>query len=604
MKYTLLPVYYEVQGNTEHSYFKCPLMGCDYIYNHMPDYGQDPVVLAEGSALGYQDLSTLAPAVISALTFNPFRPRDFLMNLQASENELITNVIKSFAGGYSVNGMNTTPCYYPNEIISANLVGYNDLYYDRWGQRASNGISQLSIFAPYLGLGSLLIPYNAHNDETGVSWKFVVSPESYVNKGYFDFSGFKKSTGNYVMCIVELYIYYKEETIGEETQTRYNWSITLTPYRLNDQETTAYDNYFQGKEFPNKVYDTEDPNGTTQPDGDEGGNGDTDPNNDPTPVPDLPSIDITSLGGIKLYRVSPTDLGALFSYLNSHDAGETILKWFTNPIQAILACYMLPYPVEVESGAEITVLGLSTGVGAYKAAQWTDYNMGSVFLAYGFDNTFLDYAPFCKLHIFLPFIGVRPLNIDECVGHTIGVRYQFDNTSGGCCAYVTIDGNVRYAFSGSCAVGIPLSQQNWGQFYMACASTVAGAMAGGISGAAGAIAEGQSLAGIGAAGVMGAVKMGGQLSNVNAKPTISRCGSLGGAAGALGINYPYLIVERPDKANVANPRPVIGVPSGRTLSLGSLSGYNIIEHVHLSGIAATASELEEIERLLYEGVVF
>ena len=106
-------------------------------------------------------------------------------------------------------------------------------------------------------------------------------------------------------------------------------------------------------------------------------------------------------------------------------------------------------------------------------------------------------------------------------------------------------------------------------------------------------------------GVAGAVQGAGGMGALNIpKPTVSRSGSIAGAGAALGVSHPYIIIERPIKASAANPAPVTGLVSGRTLPLGSLSGYNIIEHVHLHGIAATGEELQEIERLLYEGVVF
>ena len=124
--------------------------------------------------------------------------------------------------------------------------------------------------------------------------------------------------------------------------------------------------------------------------------------------------------------------------------------------------------------------------------------------------------------------------------------------------------------------------------------------------AAGAAMQGAGAAASAAQGVAGAVQgsgaMGG-LDNMVAKPTISRSGSVAGSAGCMGVQDIYLIIERPIKAKVANPAPVTGLPCGRTLSLGSLKGYNVIEKVHLHGISATAAELDEIERLLYEGVV-
>lgn len=246
---------------------------------------------------------------------------------------------------------------------------------------------------------------------------------------------------------------------------------------------------------------------------------------------------------------------------------------------------------------------MDTGVAGYKVAPYQMWKLGGVRVPYGFDNTFLDYEPYTRVSIYLPFIGIRPLDTDEVMGQAVDVTYQFDNISGACIAFVTINDSVRYSYVGSCAMGLPISQQNWGQTYIAAATVAAGALAGGIGAVAG--AAGQGLGSMAANGVAGAVQGAGGMGALNfPKPTISRSGSISGAAAALGVNQPYLIIERPTKASAANPAPVTGLISGRTLPLGSLSGYNIIESVHLSGVPATASELDEIERLLYQGVVF
>ena len=604
MKYSLLPVYYISQQPSTTSYFKVPLMCSDYIYGKTPNAGDPDLLLAQGSQLGYTDPKNMYTEIYNALKFNPFKCREYYLSTGADEFDLIPEVIKAFNGSYSINNTNFGGCYVPNTVDSDHLVGYNNLSTEYGTIRATNGLTQLNILNPYLNLLSLMTPYRELENNDGFIYRFCVGPESYINKGYLNFSDFKTHQGNFRWCVVKLYVYHTEEIVDSINVWRYFWYIKIEGYTASGTETQSLLLRYQGLELPEKIYDTDDPNGTNQPNGNEGGDGDDDGDGDNIPPPDLPTIDVTALGGIKLYRCSNTDIAALFDYLFSHDPGDAVLKWFTNPIQSIMACYYLPYPVRALSGARITVLGLDTGVGAYKAEPWTKWDLGACKLNYGFENQFLDYSPFSKLKIYLPFIGVRDLNIDECVGKSIGVVYEFDNISGACVAFVTVNGTVRYSFTGSCAIGIPIAQSNWGQFYMAAATAAASAMSGGIGGAAGAIAQGSGVGGVALGAAAGAVEAGGGLSGITAKPTISRSGAVVGAGAALGIEYPFLIIVRPDKANVSNPRPVIGVPSGRTLSLGSLSGYNIIEHVHLSGIAATGPELEEIERLLYEGVMF
>lgn len=587
MKYAFFTVYKPVPGSvTESTKYKVPIYGCDRLYNVTPAPGADPYILKEGDAAGYDNISSFYKEVCEALTFNPFAMTDYFINDGANANNLFNELIAGFNGQYDVNNEGFG-AFYPEQQIEANIIGYFQLY--QADPLGTNALTAAKVF------NSSIRSYRELEANDGITYRFEIWPEAAIENGAINAGAFFKSNNHYRLCYAQLFIY--------KSNNKYYYYIKLENYTMNQNDTDYVDNKLDGVELDH-IYNPDNPYDNHQADGTEGGNGGFDNNSDPVPVPDLPTLDITANGGLKLYRLSPSDFAALMSYLMSHEPGEAILKWFQNPIQGIVSCYVLPYPVSGVSGAEITVLGLTTGVSGYKAEQWTEYDLGGVTVDYGFGDCFLDYSPWTKVSIYLPFIGIRQLNADEVMGKRVGVHYQFDNVSGACIAFVKVGNAVRYSFAGSCACGIPLAQSNWGQFYIAAATTAAGALAGAVGGAAAALPESTSIGGVAAGGVAGAVKGGGALGNLNAKPTITRSGAISGAGAELGVPYPYLIIERPDKAKVANPAPVTGLTCGRTLSLGSLTGYNIIEHVHLHGIGATGGELEEIERLLYEGVVF
>lgn len=593
MKYAFFPTWYYTSFPTEWAGYKVPIYASDRVYNQMPGHNEPDSILAEGSENGYDTISALYKEVCDALTFNPFTVTEYYLTSAAVNDDFMTGLIDAFTGTYSprdgaYNGFNPEPS--GSGSAAEDLIGYCVL--DASAKHGTNAFTGANFNGDSLFL-SRLLPITQFTTDDGIEYDFEVWPESGIENGYIDFSHFFKHEGNYRFCWVKLFIYFRD--------SKYYWYIKLHNKTVNNN--TWLDNKLQDYELEH-IYEPDNPYDDHQKDGNEGGNGGFDNDADPVPVPDLPDLDITAAGGLKLYRLRPTDFAALMSYLLSHEPGEAILKWFQNPIQGIVSCYVLPYPVKAVGSGDITVLGLTTGVTGYKADQWTEYDMGGVNVDFGFGNTFLDYSPWTKVSIYLPFIGIRQLNTDEVVGKRVGVHYQFDNVSGSCIAFVTVGNAVRYSFAGSCACGIPLAQSNWGQFYIAAATTAAGALAGAVGGTAAAFAEGKSMADIAGAGIGGAVQGGGNLGGLNAKPTISRSGAISGAGAELGVPYPYLIIERPDKAKVSNPAPVTGLTCGRTLSLGSLTGYNIIEHVHLHGIAATGPELDEIERLLYEGAIF
>lgn len=572
-----------------------PILASDNLYSRMPD-DDTRILLLSGRQEGYTDMTLFFSDVCNVLDFNPFKVAEFKINSDGLET-MEKDVIDTFMGEYREDNSNIL--HYWRVHDSDHALGgtwLSDGYGNKQATYGQTNYGGQSNFRALFYNCIRIATFFSIND--GVTYEFEIWPESSITSGVIDTSHFQRNNENQIRtCHIFINIWQDPDT------KIYNFAVQLGGGYYTTDYTNKIDNYLNGADLGH-IYNPDNPYDNKQDEGNEGGDGPFDNDSDPVDVPDVPSIDITALGGLNLYKLTAVDMAALFSYLGSNDPGNAIVKWFTNPIQAISACYMLPYPVPVNGSKEVTVLGAHTGVTAYSAGQWTEWNLGAVKINQGFGDCFLDYSNFTRVSIFLPFIGVRQLNADDIIGNTIGIKYQFDNISGACSAYITVNGSVRYTFSGSCAVGIPISQSNWGQTYMAAATAAAGALAGGFGAAAGAIGEGAGVGEAVAAGVMGAVKGGGGLSAFSAKPTISRSGSVCGAGAAIGLNKPVMFIERPDKAKIEDPKSVIGITSGRTLSLGALSGYNAIEHVHLHGIGATGPELDEIERLLYQGVIF
>lgn len=575
--------------------FDMPIIGHQDFYNRLDVPSGSAVLIAEGVEEGYPDITSLFMPICDVLGFNPYRIKPFLINNggKTYSDGFIPAIIDAFMGEMEDDNLNGG-FFYP----SLNDTDYGAVFYADGYSNDQAGIGG-TIYAggvnlPFRDVMSNFLKYQAND---GVQYRFEIWPETVIERGYIDTQHFQRDEGLIRSGQILLNIW--------KANNRYYYEIYLRSFDYAQAWTDAVD-LLNGAET-NHVYNPDNPYDNKQDEGNEGGDGPYDNESDPVDVPEMPSIDITTLGGLNLYKLTPNDMASLFSYLGSNDPGNSIVKWFTNPIQAITACYMLPYPVHVNGSKEVTVLGAHTGITGYSAAQWTEWNLGAVKINQGFGDCFLDYSNFTRVSLFLPFIGVRQLNADDVIGSTIGIKYQFDNISGSCAAYVTVNGSVRYTYTGQCAVGIPISQSNWGQTYIAGITAVGLAI--GAGGAAAALG-GTGAAGLSEVGSMalgmgaGATISGGGLNGFGAKPTISRSGAVCGAGAAIGLNKPVMFIERPDKAKIEDPKNVIGITSGRTLSLGSLSGYNAIEHVHLHGISATGPELDEIEKLLYQGVIF
>ena len=137
---------------------------------------------------------------------------------------------------------------------------------------------------------------------------------------------------------------------------------------------------------------------------------------------------------------------------------------------------------------------------------------------------------------------------------------------------------------------LPVNAANWN-------SVISSGLAA-IGSTATAIASGGAAAPV----VAGALASAGTLAT-QMKPNIERAGGLSGAAAFLAGRRAYMIRTMPELINPGDQPHYIGYPSFITKQLGTLTGYNIVEDIHLEGIPATQAELEEIDTLLHEGVI-
>jgi hypothetical protein len=71
----------------------------------------------------------------------------------------------------------------------------------------------------------------------------------------------------------------------------------------------------------------------------------------------------------------------------------------------------------------------------------------------------------------------------------------------------------------------------------------------------------------------------------------------------LSAKKPFIIIERPNYSVPDFFTKYEGRVSNKTANLGSVSGFTMVEAVHLDGITATTGEILEMESLLKAGVI-
>ena len=320
-----------------------------------------------------------------------------------------------------------------------------------------------------------------------------------------------------------------------------------------------------------------------------GGNGNFDPTSDDVGIPGLPALSATSTGFITLFNPSVSQLRNLANYMWSglFDI-DTFRKIFADPMDCILGLSIVPVDVPAGGSASVMVGNIDTGISMTTAsAQYVEVNCGSVSIEENY-GAYLDYEPYTKAELYLPYIGIHAISIDDIMNKTVTIKYHIDILSGACVAYVQCGSSVLYSFIGQCASSIPITGNDWTNVINGVLS-IAGSI-GSMVATGGATAPTQ-IASIASTAVN------------SMKPSIEKSGSMSGTGGMLGIQTPYLIITRPRQAIPAGQNRFIGYPAFITEILGNIHGYTEVESIHLEGIQATGAELSEIETILKSGVI-
>lgn len=385
---------------------------------------------------------------------------------------------------------------------------------------------------------------------------------------------------------------YYRYVVNNPTSNTFGYATIYfnTSFRMN-VGTTQLPSYFTEIFSGSKPFKpTNDPYAPGDITDKDGGNGDFDATSEPVDIPPLPTISATDTGFLTLFNPSLSNIRDLAAYMWANPLFDVnaYKKILANPMDAILGLSIVPCAIPATSSKNVTVGNIPTGVsmpvcdGQYLSIDCGSINVNEYWGAY------LDYSPYTKAELYLPYCGIHPIDIDDVMGKAVKVVYHVDILTGACVAYVKCGDSVLYSYIGQCASSIPVSGSDWTNMINGIinASTAIGSMA----------ATGGLTAPMAASTIA--------TTAVNTiKPSIERSGSLSGTGGIMGNQIPYLILTRPRQALPELQNQFSGYPSFISSYLGDLVGYTEVDSIHLEGIPATGAELNEIESILKGGVI-
>lgn len=365
---------------------------------------------------------------------------------------------------------------------------------------------------------------------------------------------------------------------------------------------------------------------------------------DPSSGSSYPTIIPSSGSGlIHVYNPTPSEFVSFGHWLWVTYADATIDKIWNNPFDGIIGAHEL-YATPGVSGRDNIRSGFLVCPTSADLVpnRYTEIDCGTVVVPEFYGN-YLDYSPYSQCYIYLPFIGINEVSIDDIVGHAVNIRYRVDSYNGSCIAMIYVAKqnyrNLCYQFAGNCAVEVPLAggsqaaikagmmqAEAYGRATVQSAQIqktakigtgiVQGAHAGAGAGAFNPIAGivGGLLGGLagGTAGYIqgaadyGAAKLSAgamqEAARVANKSSVQHSGQFGASHGAMGLKVPFIMIRNPIQVKVVNYNEEYGFPAHKRVIIGGCTGYLRVREVNVVSAHATNEEKIAIEEALKNGV--
>lgn len=322
-------------------------------------------------------------------------------------------------------------------------------------------------------------------------------------------------------------------------------------------------------------------------------------------LPDAPDETVTGVlasGFLNIYSPSASQLrafgGALWTnafnvkWYDVDSISNLILNAISDPINFIVGLFMLPVTptTSANTGIKLGGINVNTVSAPVISKQFVTLSFGSLDVTELYAN-YLDYS-YSRLSIYLPYIGMADIDVQEVTGGSVELQYIIDCFTGACVANVkctkitetpwggTYTNSTVHSYSGNVAVQLPISAGSFDIMTQGLINVGLGL----VSGQPQTVAKGANDV----------------IQNVGGDATTR--GALSSNTGRLCYQTPYLMFTRPIESRPASLGQLHGYSAGVGGQLKNFKGYVECSDVKLDGISATDSELNMIESLLKSGV--
>ena len=315
----------------------------------------------------------------------------------------------------------------------------------------------------------------------------------------------------------------------------------------------------------------------------------------------LPDVSDTVAGINNCTRVEAMSLAyvkLLASYIIDHDSESSFIM------------SIMSYPFEVESSGSISQLYLgktaATNVFTYKmnSAISKYFKIGEFKVS---SNSYMDIEPYTKYELYLPYYGYLELASSDIMDSYVDIYYSFEYATGKCKINIVnrTKGYIITSVNGVIGINIPLSRTNYQQLNdektQTAIKTTIGIIGSMIS-MAGGVASGNPF--MTASAVTGLTStIADSLVKMNQQHLRGNVANATGYDGLYGCQKPRLKKTKYIKHNITDYAHYFGLPLNQTYRLNQLSGFTSIKDIHLDGLDATKTEIDNLYALLTAGVI-
>ena len=340
-----------------------------------------------------------------------------------------------------------------------------------------------------------------------------------------------------------------------------------------------------------------------------------------------PSMQPATSVMLNVYNLSATQLqtfkGAIFGPPNVTEPGgiyDLLTKMTTDLSSLVVGCHRIPISIQTGETSPIVcgkVLTDASGIVVYNPIKEID--MGSITIDKRYAS-YLDYAPYTSISIFIPFCGEYSLDVDMVMGKTLNLKYRINVTTGDTVAILTTTDEYNKPiivgqYSGNCAENIPLSGQDYhayignalniGSYVSTQSASVIGAsVSNGLSsGKEKVVLEGEAdtnKATPSITGGWGKAVMSGIQNAIS--PVYTHTGTLSSNMGYMMNTKAFIIIKSPRWLYNKGEYNYYGAKDWSIRNIGDCVGFNKFLDVRLE-TTASENEKEEIRELLYRAVI-